>query len=111
MIEVRFFRESGGVEPVREWLLAECTKEDRKTVGEDVRFIQARWPVSLPRCRALGDGLFEVRSDLPGHRTARVMFCFDDQHIVLLHAFIKKSQKTPPGDLAVARERKRKLQR
>ena len=46
----------------------------------------------VPLCRALGKGLWEVRSDLTGGRIARVLFCIHDGKMVLLHAFIKKTQ-------------------
>jgi DNA-binding phage protein len=52
----------------------------------------------MPLCRALGKGLWEVRSDLTQGRIARVLFCIEDSRMVLLHAFVKKTQKTPPGD-------------
>jgi len=55
-------------------------------------------------------GLFEIRTHL-GNRIARVLFCIEDGRLVLLHGFIKKSQKTPQADLDLALERKRKLER
>jgi phage-related protein len=61
------------------------------------------------RNAALGDGLWEVRSDLPGDRIARVLFSIAQGRILVLHGFIKKSQKTPDGDLALARKRKREF--
>jgi phage-related protein len=57
----------------------------------------------------MGDGLWEVRSDLPGDRIARVMFSIAQGKILVLHGFIKKSQKTPDADLALARKRKREF--
>jgi phage-related protein len=57
----------------------------------------------------MGGGLFEVRTSLDGKRIARLLFCpFEDQ-IVLLHGFIKKTQKTPQADLDLARRRKKEL--
>jgi phage-related protein len=51
-----------------------------------------------------------VRSNLLGNRIARVIFCIYDERMVLLHAFIKKTQKTPKRDLDLALERKSKLE-
>jgi phage-related protein len=68
--------------------------------------VQFRWPVGMPLCRPLGAGLWEVRSNLPSNRIARVMFCFRDGHLVALHGFIKKTQKTPADELELARKRK-----
>ncbi len=61
----------------------------------------------MPYCRALGHGLWEVRSDLPGGRIARVIFCIVNGEMVLLHGFEKKTQKTPPRDIELALKRKR----
>lgn len=35
--------------------------------------VQFRWPVGMPLCRRLGEGLWEVRSNLSGHRIARLL--------------------------------------
>lgn len=72
---------------------------------------QWRWPVGMPLCRSLGNGLWEVRTDLPTKRTARVLLCFYREHLVALHGFIKKSRTTPVVDLALARKRQKDLER
>lgn len=69
-----------------------------------------RWPVGMPLCRSLGEGLWEVRSSLPSNRIARVLFSVEQEHIVVLHGFVKKSQKTPADDLALARKRKKEFE-
>lgn len=63
----------------------------------------------MPLCRPLGDGLFEVRSSLPSERIARVLLASDRGSLVALHAFIKKTQKTPLADMAIARARLKEL--
>ena len=72
--------------------------------------VQFRWPIGMPLCRAMGDGLWEVRTSLSSNRIARTLFSVHDGYIVLLHGFIKKSQKTPDDDLALARKRKREFE-
>jgi phage-related protein len=67
--------------------------------------LQFRWPVGMPLCRALGDGLWEVRSSLTTNRIARVLFCFIEGRLLALHGFIKKTQKTPVTELELARKR------
>ena len=103
-----FFRMESGAEPVREWL-TELPPEDRREVGKDLMRAQWRWPVGMPLCRPMGEGLWEIRTDLPSKRTARVLLGADDGVLVALHAFIKKTQKTPPTELAVARKRLKEL--
>jgi len=108
-LPARFYMNVAGKEPVRNWLQRQ-KQEDRKTIGEDVATVEFGWPVGMPTCRALGDGLYEVRSDLAHNRIARVLFSVHDRHMVLLHAFIKKTQQTPERDKALARRRKTEVE-
>ncbi len=97
----------GGREPVREWLKALPYPDDRKRIGEDIKTVEFGWPIGMPTCRALGQGVFEVRTHLAHNRIARVLFYVDAKNrMVLLHSFIKKTQKTPDEDLALARRNK-----
>lgn len=106
-----FFRTEAGHEPVREWLKA-MDAADRRTIGEDIKTVEFGWPIGMPLCRAMGDGIHEIRSRLPGNREARMLFYIDRrQRLVLLHGFIKKAPKTPTADLALAQANKRKHQR
>ena len=102
-LPVHFFRTATGNEPVREWLQNQ-DREDRKKIGEDLKTVQFAWPIGMPLVRNLGGGLWEVRTQLRD-RIARVFFAQYDQHIVLLHAIIKKSRQSPPDELALARQR------
>jgi phage-related protein len=103
-LPARFYRTDGGREPVREWLLCLNTS-DRKVIGEDIKDVEFSWPIGMPLVRALGHGIWEVRSDLAGGRIARVLFCIDLGCMVLLHGFLKKTQKTPQKDIDLATKR------
>lgn len=103
-IPLFFWRSLSGREPVRDWLSG-LPIDDRHLVGSDLRRLQFGWPVGMPLCRSLGDGLWEVRSSMPSRREARVIFGFLDGRLIALHGFIKKSQKTPDEDLALGRKR------
>ena len=59
----------------------------------------------MPTCRPLSGGLWEVRSSLPSKREARIIFTVIDEQMILLHGFIKKTQKTPKTDIDLARRR------
>lgn len=109
-IALVFFCTSTGHEPVREWL-KELPVEDRLAIGRDLERVQHRWPVGMPLARPLGKGLWEVRTRLPSNRIARVIFCFHEEELVALNGFIKKSQKTPQGELDLALSRKKELER
>lgn len=69
--------------------------------------VQFGWPVGMPLCRSLGDGLWEIRVSLPSDKIARVIICFHEYELVALHGFIKKSRKTPKKDLELALKRKK----
>ena len=93
---------------------------DRKQVGHDIRDFEFGWPVGTPLYRSLGAGLWEVRSNLPsqcaysgeaGKCIARELFCLAEGELVLLHGFIKKTQKTPPHDLKLATQRMQEVTR
>jgi len=110
VIPVRFYDLPGGSEPVRDWL-KEMDRDDRRVIGEDISVVEFGWPIGMPTCRPLGDGLWEVRSNLSGGRIARVIFAINAGRMVLLHGFIKTTQKTPKADLELARKRKKDLNR
>jgi phage-related protein len=104
-----FFYESAlGRRPVREWILG-LALEDRKLVGRDIQKVEFGWPLGMPYCRSLGNGLWEVRSDLTDGRIGRVIFCMAREHMVLLHSFVKKTQKTPARDLRLALKRMKEV--
>jgi phage-related protein len=108
-IPLVFFRTSGGNEPVREWLKS-LPEDARRAIGRDLLRAQWRWPAGMPLCRPMGRGLWEIRTDLRAKRTARVLICLYEGHLVALHGFIKKTRATPGDDLALARQRKRELE-
>jgi len=91
--------------------LLSLPKEDRAVIGEDIRTVEFGWPIGMPTCRHLANGIWEVRSSLPQGRIARVLFCLSGTTMHLLHGFIKKTQKTPPHDLELAILRMRELRR
>ena len=90
---------------MREWL-KELSKDDCKIIGTDILTVQYAWPVGKPLVDNLGDGIWEVRSRLD-NRIARTLFALVNQEIVLLHGFIKKSQRTPADELELAKKRKK----
>lgn len=65
--------------------------------------------LGLPHTKAMGDGLFELR--VKGKEgIARVFYCVVIEHrIVMLHVFIKKSQKTPKKELDIAKKRMKEV--
>ncbi len=107
ILTVSFYRSEAGNEPVRDWL-RELTVEDRKAIGTDIKTVQYGWPLGMPLVRKMEPGLWEVRCDI-ADGIARVLFTAQGGHMVLLHGFVKKSQKTPEPDLKAARNRLKHL--
>ena len=102
-LQVIFYRTETGNEPVRIWL-KELQRKDRKIIGEDIKTVQFGWPLGMPLVKKIDVNLWEIRSKLDD-RIARVIFSVYDEFIVLLHGFIKKTQKIPSNDLKLAKKR------
>lgn len=103
-----FAKTAAGGEPVRDWL-KDLPKAERHAVGADLSRAQYGWPLGMPICRPLGQGLFEIRTDLED-KTARVFICHHKGNLVALHSCIKKTRKTDPDDIAHARKVMKKLE-
>lgn len=88
----------------------ELSEVDRRVVGKDIQKVEFGWPIGMPYCRPLRDGLWETRSDLTGGRIARVIFAIIQGEMVLLHGFMKKAQKTPAHELGLAQRRLKEIE-
>ena len=107
MFKVLFYSTPSGNEIVLDFV-RELSAEEKRVVGEDLKTVQIGFPMGLPLCRPLGDGLYEVRSSLPSKRAFRLIFFFDRERkcLLVVHALFKKSAKLPKADLDLARKRK-----
>lgn len=104
ILHVNFYKSDSGTEPVREWLKS-LQKEEKKTIGEDIKTVQFGWPLGMPLVRKLDNNLWEVRIKLD-NKIARILLTAKNNQMILLHGFIKKSQKTPKNELDVAKKRR-----
>lgn len=102
-LHVVFYRTPLGNEPVREWL-KQLSHAEKKIIGEDIKTVQFGWPLGMPLIRKLEPDIWEVRSHLQ-NRIARVLFTIITDRMILLHGFIKQSQKTPKDDIMLAKKR------
>lgn len=82
---------------------------DRHSVGKDIQKVEFGCLLVDRIARRLGTGLWEVRGTLDSNRIARVIFCIGDGHMILLHASIKKTQKTPQADIQLALKRMKEV--
>ncbi len=81
---------------------------DRKTIGEDIKTVQFGWPLGMPLVAHLEGDIWEVRIKLD-NRIARLLFVMDKQTMILLHGFIRKSQKSPKPEIDLAKQRLKAL--
>lgn len=103
ILDVVFYQTGAGNEPVRAWLKS-LQREDRKIIGIDIKTVQYSWPVGMPIVRKIEPRLWEARSRITDG-IARVLFTVVGDKMVLLHGFIKKTQKMPVQELATAKRR------
>ncbi len=106
-LTVRFYCETTGSEPVRDWLKG-LPADEKREIGLDIKTVQFGWPIGMPVVDHIDGELWEVRTRL-STRIARVLFALEGDVMVLLHGFIKKERKTPRPDLDLARRRLKKL--
>lgn len=104
---VKFFQTEAGNEPVREWLKS-LLREEKKLIGEDIKTVQYGWPLGMPLVKKVDVGLWEIRVKL-NRKIARVIITIHDQSIILLHGFIKKTQKISKEDLDLSKKRRKHL--
>lgn len=112
ILQAAFFVTDTGKRPVRDWLM-ELTPQDRKSIGEDIATLEFSWPIGKPKCSPIQGvkGLYEVRFSISSGRIARVFFVLIGNQMVLLHGFVKKTQKTPDKELKLAIARMKEVQR
>jgi phage-related protein len=110
MFPLVFYRTPSGNDVVLD-LIRSFDPSDKRTIGEDLKSLQFRHPLGLPLSRPLGKGLSELRSSLPSGREFRLFYCFHQpmSQLIILHGFIKKSQRTPDKELRIARDRQQEF--
>ena len=112
ILQASFYTNLAGKRPVREWLMG-LDAGDRKSIGEDIATLEFCWPVGMPKCAPIKGimGLYEIRANISSGRIARVFFVISGGQMVLLHGFVKKTQKTPDRELNLAATRMKEAQR
>jgi phage-related protein len=108
ILKIVFYQSKNNNEPVRDWLKS-LPREEMKQIGTEIKTVQFGWPLGMPLVRKMEANLWEVRVKLD-NRMARILFTIKDDLMILLHGFIKKSQKTPKNELLIAQKRLANLQ-
>jgi phage-related protein len=104
-LKVVFYQTDQGNQPVKEFL-KERPKEDKRVIGSDIYKVQMGFPMGEPLVKPVKTvtGVWEVRSTIPDG-ICRVFFTVAGGKMVLIHAIIKKTQKTPPNELKTVKAR------
>lgn len=101
--DVDFYHKENGDCPVDDFLESLDTKMRAKVLGA-VALLEANGPqLREPYSKFIGDGIFEIRAKQSSNITRVLYFFYIGKHIVLTNGFIKKTQKTPPEEIALAK--------
>lgn len=102
-IVAAFYCNESGREPVRDWLV-DMAQDDRKTVGKDIATVEFGWPIGMPTCRPLREGVYEVRSTIRnGKVEARTYFAIEGSILLLLHGKEGKAGQNEAIETAIRR--------
>ena len=110
-LSVSFVELDSGKQPVEDWI-ENLPIGDKIKVMHDIELIQTGVITNRhPKIKDIKGvkGLREIRCNLSSKRIARLLFCVKNQTLVLLHGFIKKTNKTPKKEIAVAKSRMKGL--
>ena len=107
VFELELYASEDGKEPVAEFLDSLDQKMNAKLVGLmellEEKGTELREPYSAP----LEDGIFELRCKLGSNITRALYFFYIGKRIVVTNGFVKKTQKTPPGEIKLAKDRRK----
>lgn len=106
MFQLEFYETEEGKNPVADFLDSLDGKMAAKMIGLmdilEERGTELRHPYSGP----LGDGIFELRCKQGSNITRALYFFFYGGRIIVTNGFTKKTQKTPPGEIELAKDRR-----
>ena len=107
MFHGEFYETADGQQPVADFLDSLDDKMAAKLIGLMEILEEKGTELRMPYSEALDDGIFELRCKF-GHQISRALyFFFVGKRIIITNGFIKKTQKTPPGELKLAKDRRK----
>ena len=103
LFEVEFYQLPNGREPAREFLMGLEIKM-RAKMTDTISLLQDNgYELREPYFKLLADGVFELRAKVCSDATRILYFFYVNRHIILTNGFIKKTQKTPVGEIERAK--------
>ena len=106
MFQLEFYESEDGKKPVSEFLDSLDEKMAAKLIGLMEILEEKGTELRLPYSGPLGDGIFELRCKQGSNITRVLYFFFHGGKIVVTNGFVKKTQKTPPSEVKLAKERR-----
>jgi hypothetical protein len=107
-IPVIFYRTAQGGEPVREWLRT-LPIEDRRAIGRDLAVVQYGWPVACRFVDRWVEGFGKSGAICGAGASPASFSSCTKARLASCTGFIKKTQRTPPDDLALAHRRMQEM--
>ena len=104
--EVEFYKTENGKEPIAEFLDSLDNKMAAKLVGLMEILEEKGTKLRMPYSEHLEEGIFELRCKQGSNITRVLYFFFVGQKIIMTNGFVKKTQKTPPKEIKLAKERR-----
>ena len=98
-----FFKSENDNQPCRDFILS-LSRKDKTEVRAKIFEVQKGFPMGLPLVRKMDSDLWEIRTEITDG-ICRIFFTIKDDTMILLHGFVKKSQKTPKQELKTAKNR------
>jgi phage-related protein len=101
---VEFYETSSGEQPAKEFLSSLDSKMRAKLVNTIAILQNNGSELREPYSKHILEGIFELRAKVGSDITRVMYFFYIDRHIILTNGFIKKTQKTPPGEIEKAKK-------
>ena len=105
MFQLEFYETEDGKEPVADFLDSLEPKMAAKLVGLMEILEEKGTELRMPYSEHLDDGIFELRCKFGSNITRALYFFYVGNRIIVTNGFVKKSQKTPPKEIAIAKKR------
>ena len=102
--DIEFYDKADGTEPAKDFILSLDTKMQAKVLRTVSLLREASPSLREPYSKSLSDGIFEIRTKFGSDITRVLYFFVIGKKIILTNGFIKKTQKTPPAEIELAKQ-------